>query len=580
MNNRSKLCALGLVAAASLTAALFPPRALAQEPAGARLELLVAGEALNRALGLADPDDGSGRLFVPLQRGEIRIIENNVVLASPFLDISDQVDCCENERGLVGLTFHPNYKDNGFFYVVYVNKKSRTIVSRFSVSDDRNVADPSSEEEIIRWKQPDLPHNGGAVQFGPDGMLYLGSGDGGERANAQDLDNLLGGILRIDVDSAFPYAIPEDNPFVGDPAARDEIWVYGLRNPWRFSIDRPTGDLFIGDVGGSLWEEISYLPGGSPAGVNFGWPIQEGPECLQGAEDCADETLVAPIISYAHQDQPCDSITGGYVYRGEPVPTLPGFYVFGDFCRGQIWGARRNHAGNWVVNRLLDTTRLISSFGEDSSGNLYVVTFRSGVFKLVGQHLFASDFESGNTLDWSQRRGRVATRAPGLRGSGAALEIVAGAGKSFVRSKHPSGETTFRASFDLDVNDVNLANSSAEILRLSGGSGRGHVRLVLEQNENRYWVTLLARGNSGGFATVGRTRVPRSRRVRLDIDWTAATGSEQHDGQVMLSKNGKLRIAATDLDNDRRKVGAVTLGFPTGATGSGSYLVDNYASTP
>lgn len=579
--NRATLLALGLLIGSGLTPILDPASASAQEASGIRFELVVNGDNLGRALGLVDPGDGSGRLFVPQQSGRIRILENDVLLPTLFLDIADRISCCENERGLLGLAFHPRYKKNGFFYVVYVNKKSRTIVSRFSVSGNRNLADASSEEEIIRWKQPDLPHNGGAIQFGPDGMLYLGSGDGGIRDNAQDLGNLLGTILRIDVDSAFPYAIPEDNPFVGDPKARGEIWVYGFRNPWRFSIDHETGDLFIGDVGGRLWEEIDYLPGGSPGGANFGWPIKEGPLCLRREQDCADESLVSPIFAYPHDEsEPCNSVTGGYRYRGPSVPTLTGFYIFGDFCRGEIWGARQNLTGNWVVNQLIDTNRLITSFGEDANRNLYVVTFRGGIFRLVGQHLFASDFESGNALDWSHRRGNVMVVPEGLKRSSGALEIEAGGDKSFVRSKHPSAEKTFRVGFHLNVNDVNLANASAEIFRLAGRSNRGHVRLILEQSETRYWLNLMVRNNSGRFFSLGRTRVPRSRTVRIELDWMAASGPDVSDGQIMLSKNGKVRVAATDLDNDRRKIGVTTLGFPAGSSGSGTYHVDNYVSTP
>ena len=236
--SRASLLVVVLLFGSGLTP-IDPAVAFAQEASGVRIETLVDGEGLARALGLVDPGDGSGRLFVVQQNGRIRIVENDVLLPKLFLDIFDRISCCENERGLVGLAFHPKYRKNGFFYVVYVNQNSRTIVSRFSVSRDRNIADASSEEEIIRWRQPDLPHNGGAIQFGPDGLLYLGSGDGGSRDSAQDLGNLLGAILRIDVDKAFPYAIPKDNPFVGDPKARGEIWVYGLRNPWRFSISEP-----------------------------------------------------------------------------------------------------------------------------------------------------------------------------------------------------------------------------------------------------------------------------------------------------------------------------------------------------
>ncbi|MCP4204535.1 MAG: PQQ-dependent sugar dehydrogenase [bacterium] len=581
MTGRLILLVTTVALALGLTTALRPPAALAREASAVRLDLMVGGEALARALGLVDPGDGSGRLFLPQQSGQIRILDNGVLLPTVFLDISDRISCCESERGLVGLEFHPRFKRNGYLYVVYVSKKSRTVVSRFSVSNNRNAADPASEEEIIRWKQPDLPHNGGAIAFGPDGYLYLGSGDGGTRNSAQELDNLLGAILRIDVDSAFPYAIPEDNPFVGDPDAREEVWVHGLRNPWRFSFDRKTGDLFIGDVGAHLWEEVSYLAGGSPGGANYGWPIKEGPRCLRREEDCADESLVDPIIAYPHDDdEPCDSVTGGFLYRGPAVPTLPGFYIFGDFCRGEIWGARQNQAGNWVVNRLLDTDRLITSFGEDANGNLYVVTFREGVFRLVGQNLFASDFESGDTRGWSQSRGNVVVIGKGLKRSGAALEINAGSVKSFVRSKHPSAEKTFRVGFDLNVNKVNLSDDTAEIFRLASGTQRGHIRLVLEQDGNRYWLHLLARNNSGAFFSLGRTGVPRSRTVRIELDWMAASGPGAGDGQVTLSKNGKPRISAANLDNDRRKIGSATLGLPAGSGGAGTYLVDNYVSTP
>ncbi len=302
--------------------------------------------------------------------------------------------------------------------------------------------------------------------------------------------------------------------------------------------------------------------------------------CLRSAKDCDDESLVAPIIAYPHdEDEPCDSVTGGYRYRGPDVPTLPGFYVYGDFCRGEIWGARQNLAGNWVVNQLIDTDRLISTFGQDANGDLYVVAFRGDIFRLVGQNLFASDFESGDTLDWSRRRGDILVIADGLRRSDGALEVQAGGDKAFVRSDQPSGEKTFRVGFDLNVNNVNLANSSAEIFRLAGSARRGHIRLVLEQEENRYFLNLLSRGSSGGFFSLGRTRVPRARTIRVEVDWMAASGPGVTDGQVMLSKNGKVRVAAT-LDNDRRKIGSTTLGFPAGSNGAGTILIDNYVSSP
>jgi hypothetical protein len=561
-------------------APLLVPALVAQAPAGIRLERILDGGNVGRAVGLVDPLDGSDRLFIVQQSGEIRILADGALVEKPFLDISAEVECCENERGLLGLAFHPDYETNGYFYVVYSDRSSRTTVSRFSVSADPGLADRSSEEPIIRWDQPGLPHNGGAIAFGPDGYLYLGSGDGGTREAAQNLDNLLGSILRIDVDSAFPYAIPDDNPFVGDPNARGEVLVYGLRNPWRFSIDHATGDLFIGDVGAAQLEEVNFKPGSSPGGENFGWPLKEGPRCVGAEETCAGQSLADPILSYPHDSPACNSVTGGYRYRGPRVATLPGFYIFGDFCTGDVFGARRNDAGGWVVNELLQSGLLITTFAEDSQGNLLLLHYRGDVFRIVGQELFASDFESGDANDWSQTRGGVRVVAQGLDKSDFALEIEAGRSKSFVRSKHPSAEKTLRVAFDLNVNRINLANGGAEIVRLAGRRKRGFVRLALEQEGNRYFLALSVRQDAGGFLRIARTVVPRSRTARIEVEWMAASSSGAHDGQIKVSKNGKVRIAATGLDTDAQKINSVTLGFPAGSSGAGTYRLDNYVSTP
>lgn len=581
MTRSKSRASLLLLSLAALLALILPAAADAQsQAAGVRLEMIIDGDELGRTVGLVAAPGAGDRFYVVQQAGTIVILDRGELLDEPFLDISRKVTCCENERGLLGLAFHPQYRDNGYFYVVYSDRQSRTVVERYSVSADPDVADRTSAARIIRWDQPEPPHNGGAIAFGPDGYLYLGSGDGGTRDAAQNLESVLGAILRIDVDSAFPYAIPEDNPFANDPEARPEILVYGLRNPWKFSIDRETGDLFIGDVGAAQFEEINLKPADSPGGENFGWPILEGPRCVVGEEECQDESLVAPIISYPHKVGTCNSVTGGYRYRGPSVPTLPRFYVFADFCRGDIWGARRNAAGAWVVNELLQSGLLVTSFTEDAEGNLYLVHFRGDVYRLLGQSLFASDFESGDLLDWTRSRGDIAAANTGLRRSEHALEVPAGRGKAFVSSKHPSAETSFKLSFDLNVNRINLANGSAEILRLAGSRRRGHVRLHLEQEDNRYFLAVLTLGEGGGFVPVGRTVVPRGRTVRIELDWLAASASGATDGQLALSKNGKPRVAATNLDNHASKVGTVTLGFPSGSNGAGSYLVDNYESTP
>lgn len=573
-----------IFAVTALAVALFPvARAEAQEPpAGIRLEKILDGSDIGRVLGLVFSDDGTGRMFLVQQSGEIRVLlPDGTLLPKPFLDLSKKVTCCDNERGLLGLAFHPDYENNGYFFVVYSDKQSRTVVSRFTVSADPDLGRLSSEERIIRWDQPELPHNGGAILFGDDGYLYLGAGDGGTRDAAGDLESVLGTILRIDVDSAFPYAIPPDNPFVGDPNALDEIWVWGLRNPWRFSLDRRNGDLYIGDVGAAQFEEISYARAGSGGGENFGWPVKEGPRCIAGEGEprCDAPDLVEPIISYPHKDGTCNSVTGGYRYRGARVPTLPDFYIYGDFCRGDIWGARRNLTGNWVVNELLESGLLITTFAEAPNGDLYLAHFRGDIYRIVGQPLFASDFESGDTLDWTQRRGAVAVIENAIKRS-AGLEVSLGGGKSFVRSKHPSSETTLRLGFDLDVNNVNLAGETTEILRLAGGGKRGHLRLTLAREGTTYWLGVRARADKGGFVDIGRTVVPKSRPVRIELDWMAASAPGTDDGQILLSKNGKVRVMATDLDTDRKKVSKITLGLPASSSGSGSFLIDDFVATP
>ncbi|MBI4761801.1 MAG: PQQ-dependent sugar dehydrogenase [Chloroflexota bacterium] len=319
--------------------------------------------------------DGSGRLFVIEKPGRIRIIENGQLIDEPFLNIEDRVNDSSNEMGLLGLAFHPHYAQNGYFFVNYTGSGGDTFISRFQVSSDPNRADPSSEVNLLRIKQPFPNHNGGTLQFGPDGYLYAGLGDGGLAGdpfgNAQSLRTLLGKILRIDVDSAEPYAVPPDNPF------GDEIWAYGLRNPWRMAFDPLTGDLYIADVGQDTWEEINYLPAGSPGGVNFGWDYREGAHPFEGE---APAGLTDPIVEYNHAEGGC-SVTGGYVYRGA-MPEWNGIYLYGDYCTGFIWGLVRLD-GAWQTKVLFDTDVNITSFGQDKNGEVYLVADGGGVYQLV-----------------------------------------------------------------------------------------------------------------------------------------------------------------------------------------------------
>ncbi len=320
--------------------------------------------------------DGSGRLFVVEKIGHIHIIENGQLIQTPFLNIDDRVNDSSNEMGLLGLAFHPNYTQNGYFYLNYTGSGGDTFISRFQVSDDPNLANPSSEVNLLRINQPYPNHNGGTLQFGPDGFLYAGLGDGGAAGdpmgNGQSLGTLLGKILRLDVDSAEPYIVPADNPF------GNEIWAYGLRNPWRISFDTLTGDLYIGDVGQNQWEEIDYLPAGSPGGTNFGWNFREGNHEFKEGDGPGD--LVDPIVEYSHREGGC-SVTGGYVYRGS-MPEWNGIYLYGDYCSGYIWGLINSDSG-WREQLLFDMDINITSFGQDEAGEVYLVGDNGGVYILA-----------------------------------------------------------------------------------------------------------------------------------------------------------------------------------------------------
>ena len=338
------------------------------------------------ATGFAQPvhvthaGDGSGRIFVVEQAGRIRILDNGVVLPTPFLDIASRV-ASVGEQGLLSVSFPPGYPAKRYFYVYYTPVPGdNTVVARYRVTADNNIADNTSETIVLRVPQPFGNHNGGQLAFGPDGYLYIGKGDGGGGGDplnsGQRTDTLLGKILRIDVESgAATYGIPPDNPFIGTAGILPEIWALGLRNPWRFSFDRGTGDLYIGDVGQGNFEEIDFQPAGT-GGQNYGWNIMEGDSCYPpGTVGCNRTGLALPVFVYAHGPE-C-SVTGGHVYRGSTIPPLQGVYLFGDYCSGRIWGIRKNGAA-WENALLADTTLLISTFGEDEAGNVYLANHSNG----------------------------------------------------------------------------------------------------------------------------------------------------------------------------------------------------------
>jgi glucose/arabinose dehydrogenase len=352
---------------------------------GARLQLVASG--FSSPLYLTSPPGDLSRLFVVEQTGAIRLIKDGTLLPTPFLDISDRITA-GGEQGLLGLAFYPDYASSGRFVVHYTDPAGDTHLSLFQVSSDPDVADPASEHVILTADQPYPNHNGGQVVFGPDGYLYLGLGDGGSaddpEGRAQNLSDLLGSILRVDVSSGTSYTVPADNPFVGQAGAQPEVWSYGLRNPWRFSFDRANGDLYIADVGQNQYEEVDVATAaaGSGKGVNFGWNIMEGAHCLGGGQ-CNQTGLTLPDFEYGH-DQGC-SITGGYVYRGSAIPDLQGIYFYADYCQGWVRSFRyaasqATEVTDWPTLRPGGS---VQSFGEDDAGELYVLSSSGNVFKMV-----------------------------------------------------------------------------------------------------------------------------------------------------------------------------------------------------
>ncbi|MEM1091903.1 MAG: PQQ-dependent sugar dehydrogenase [Pseudomonadota bacterium] len=350
---------------------------------------------LSNVVDIRHAGDNSQRIFLVDKRGEIRILQDGVLLETPFLDIDARVGVTFNEQGLLSLAFAPDYASSGLFYAYYTDNLGSTVLSRFQVTADPNVADPASEEILLTMIQPDVNHNGGRLAFGPDGLLYLSVGDGGgandQYNNGQDRGTLLGTILRLDVSQPGPYQIPPGNPFLNDSEGRNEIWAYGLRNPWRITFDDANGDLYIADVGQNAIEEINVQSAVSAGGENYGWPLFEG-------GSGGDPSLTFPVFDYEHGNGEC-SVTGGEVYRGADYPALQGRYVYGDFCSGRIWSLQQVN-GQWENELLLDSGTIgnILTFGQDQRGNIYVSASRD----LRGRIFLLSDGDvvEGSGLAW------------------------------------------------------------------------------------------------------------------------------------------------------------------------------------
>lgn len=360
-------------------------------PSRIHLALTPVASALSSPLLVTHAGDGSERLFVVEQTGKVRIVKGGDLQSASFIDISRSVSD-GGEQGLLGLAFHPSYESNGMLYLSYTDLNGTSVIREYRVSaSNPDRVDGSSGRTLFRIKQPYANHNGGHLSFGPDGYLYIGLGDGGSGGDpgnrAQSRGTLLGKILRIDVNrrtGSLPYGIPPTNPYVGR-SGLDQIWAYGLRNPWRFSFDRATGDLWIGDVGQSSWEEVDRALASSGRnagrGVNYGWRVMEGAHCFRPSSGCVRTGRTLPLTEYGHSNGRC-SITGGYVYRGKTYPDLIGAYLFADYCSGEIWFIDRGATRGVTPRRALDTNTRITSFGEDEVGELYLTSAEGTVYRV------------------------------------------------------------------------------------------------------------------------------------------------------------------------------------------------------
>ena len=362
----------------------------AYNPNGVAIALHQVVGTFDHPVLVTSPRDGSHRLFVVEQTGRVKIIQSGAVRATPFMNLSSIVSQ-NGERGLLGLAFHPSFKTNGKVYVDYTNLAGNTVIAEYRVTTNANVVTTSTARRLLTISQPYANHNGGGIAFGPDGFLYIGMGDGGSGGDpgnrAQSLGTLLGKMLRIDVNgrtSTKAYRIPSTNPYVGRTGL-DEIWSRGLRNPWRWSFDRLTGDLWIGDVGQDRYEEIDRSTAASGRGraANYGWRVMEGRHCYSPATNCSKTGKVLPIVEYGHTAG-C-SVTGGYVYRGAAYAVLKGGYFFGDYCSGTIWTISSTASSPATRVALLNTGFSISSFGQDDAGELYVTDWSGGhIYKISG----------------------------------------------------------------------------------------------------------------------------------------------------------------------------------------------------
>lgn len=523
---------------AALLATLLSTQ-VAAAPLHAMIVPYVSG--LSSPIDIVAAPDGSGRIFVVEKDGAIRIIENGALLPTPFLSLGSDVVLSGGERGLLSFAFHPSYATNGLFYVYYTRAGDGALtIARYTRSaGNPRLANPASASPVLAIPHPtNSNHNGGKLLFGPDGYLYSSHGDGGSGNDPQDnalsLDTLLGKVLRLDVDGGSPYAIPPDNPFVGTSGARPEIFAYGLRNVWRMSFDRATGDLYIGDVGQNAREEIDLIPASSAGGENFGWRIWEGTRCntdVATSMQCAALVHVAPILEYDHTSSgagsgPCGgSVTGGYRYRGTAIPALQGRYVFADYCTGRMWTAAPGPGGVWEKTILVDTGMFVSTFSEDASGELLFANASGAVYRLVPEE-------------------EAIARLPDLGGDGRA---------DLVWRNGPTGATAvwlMNGTATTSAATI-LANAQWRVTHAGDFDGDGRADLVWRNDTTGATALWLMNGTAVVASTV----------LLADPAWTVShVGDFNGDGRAdLLWRNGSTGATAMWLMNGLTTVASATI---------------------
>lgn len=504
---------LGFIACCMATAALGQT---------AQLRLVKVAGGFSQPTCINHAGDGSGRLFVVEQAGRIRIVRNGVVAAAPFLDIASRLSCC-GERGLLSVAFPPDYADTGRFYVYYTNPSGDIVVARYLVGVSPDAADPASETVLLTIAHRDYPnHNGGQLAFGPDGFLYFGTGDGGSGGdplgNGQNTRALLGKLLRIDVSGPGPYAVPPSNPFASASGFRPEIWAYGLRNPWRFSFDRLTGDLYIGDVGQNLYEEVDFQPAGDKGGQNYGWNIMEGFHCYSAL--CNQSRLTPPVAEYDHSAGDC-SVTGGFVYRGARFPLLQGTYFYGDACSGRIRGLTRS-GGAWQDSVKLQSGLSITAFGQDEAGELYLADYARGDIYMFGDR---PSFAAAAVVN-------AASYEPGL--SPGAIVALFGSGLTTASGVVSSGNPLPRALMGTSVRVNGIA---APIFAMASVNGLDQINFQVPYEVPAGGNVTVVVGNNGVDSPAVSAGVLQVQPGIFTIDGVHAAGS-QVAGTAVLYATG------------------------------------------